>query len=354
MSQGSCPADCKCMAGGAGNGGAEVNAQGFCEKYCSPEYSGTRYCGTGSDYKKGDFVDCTGCAQANAGTTTNPFIAPESTANPFNEAVSITLTVTGVTVVNMQGICDAVATELNGECGSVNLDQIGRRNLQFGQLFGTQDVKMTINVGNAPAAANAANAAGFINLLSLPAGVAATNINAEALQVAKYLMGTDALGGMGIDFVDPNKEKSHKGRSISFDIGKYELNWYKDENEEENRKLEEDNPRELTANVNPFSQSNVNQSNVNPFTQGDNQGTDSSDDDDFVAVDRNDELLLDHNELGDIQVLYEEKDDVKFDEKARSVTFKIGSYDVNYVLGEKEASRRRLKEENTGPGDVDN
>merc|ERR1712179_141221 len=51
--------ECKCIRGASSNGGKELNTDGYCEFYCSKPYSGKRYCGTGKDYRTGDFIDCT-------------------------------------------------------------------------------------------------------------------------------------------------------------------------------------------------------------------------------------------------------------------------------------------------------
>jgi len=56
-----CPATCKCATGARANGGLSLNSAGYCEHICSKPYGGARYCGQGSSYTIGDFVDCTGC-----------------------------------------------------------------------------------------------------------------------------------------------------------------------------------------------------------------------------------------------------------------------------------------------------
>ena len=49
---------CKCTKGSSSNEGKELNENGVCEHYCSKPYSGVRYCGTGTDYKSGDSINC--------------------------------------------------------------------------------------------------------------------------------------------------------------------------------------------------------------------------------------------------------------------------------------------------------
>jgi len=54
----SCPETCKCQTGGVADGGLEVNSAGYCTSYCSK----WGYCGDGELYRRGAYVDCTGCA----------------------------------------------------------------------------------------------------------------------------------------------------------------------------------------------------------------------------------------------------------------------------------------------------
>jgi hypothetical protein len=63
-----CPSECKypkCVIGAAWNGGEDLSsASKSCQAYCSATTNDDhqRYCGRGSEYTTGDFVDCTTCA----------------------------------------------------------------------------------------------------------------------------------------------------------------------------------------------------------------------------------------------------------------------------------------------------
>lgn len=56
-----CPETCKCLSGGASDGGKEVNAMGYCNYYCSEG----GYCGENGWYEHGNFIDCTECLAGN-------------------------------------------------------------------------------------------------------------------------------------------------------------------------------------------------------------------------------------------------------------------------------------------------
>ena len=67
-----CPEACRCDVGNPLDGGRLLNNKGYCEHYCSIPFRndinqigqptfGTRHCGDGKEYQKGDFIDCSGC-----------------------------------------------------------------------------------------------------------------------------------------------------------------------------------------------------------------------------------------------------------------------------------------------------
>jgi len=60
-SSGHCPDSCKCSVGKASNGGQKLAADGYCYNWCSKDFSGYRYCGTGENYEVGG-IDCRGCS----------------------------------------------------------------------------------------------------------------------------------------------------------------------------------------------------------------------------------------------------------------------------------------------------
>lgn len=73
-----CPSTCEssiCGAGGVHNGGLQLT-QGKCTAYCSQDYGGFRYCGSGTAYTSGDSVDCRGCATEPDTPTPTPTPAP--------------------------------------------------------------------------------------------------------------------------------------------------------------------------------------------------------------------------------------------------------------------------------------
>mmetsp|Transcript_149122 Transcript_149122/g.285781 ORF Transcript_149122/g.285781 Transcript_149122/m.285781 type:complete len:479 (+) Transcript_149122:59-1495(+) len=60
-----CPASCEfptCLEGGSHNGGLPLTSN-KCLYHCSREFSGKRYCGTGSEYTSDGSVECIGCAE---------------------------------------------------------------------------------------------------------------------------------------------------------------------------------------------------------------------------------------------------------------------------------------------------
>merc|ERR1711970_1431327 len=60
-----CPEDCAsptCQAGSPSNGG-EAITDGKCMTRCSRFFSGVRYCGAGADYEGDDTVDCAICGE---------------------------------------------------------------------------------------------------------------------------------------------------------------------------------------------------------------------------------------------------------------------------------------------------
>ena len=67
-----CTPECKteCYPGADGNGGKELNSDGFCEYFCSAPVgteSTTRYCGVGRDYEGDVSIDCRGCGLGRRG-----------------------------------------------------------------------------------------------------------------------------------------------------------------------------------------------------------------------------------------------------------------------------------------------
>ena len=49
---------CMCTKGTSHNGGEPPNDDGVCEYRCSRPIDGIRYCGEGTEYEKGDSIDC--------------------------------------------------------------------------------------------------------------------------------------------------------------------------------------------------------------------------------------------------------------------------------------------------------
>ena len=72
-----CPESCKCLSGGAADGGREIDGSGYCKYYCS--YGGR--CGDGAAYTVGNFIDCTKCKKKYPG---NKFFFVHSLLNLFS------------------------------------------------------------------------------------------------------------------------------------------------------------------------------------------------------------------------------------------------------------------------------
>merc|ERR1719150_3363441 len=112
----------------------------------------------------------------------------------LNEEVSLVMQVVGVTEENKQGVCDAVASGLSGECSYVSLEgpsTSGRRKLEASQVY------MDIAVANAQSAAALAQDASFITSLAMPDG---TNVVGVTVSEPEE----DVSNRCGIHWADAN------------------------------------------------------------------------------------------------------------------------------------------------------
>jgi len=96
----------------------------------------------------------------------------DSTPASLDEILSIVMQVLGVTESTMQGVCDAVALALGGECSSVSLvsSEGRRRRLQ------ASDVSMDIAVADRETAAAAAENEDFLDSVEMPTGTTAVGL----------------------------------------------------------------------------------------------------------------------------------------------------------------------------------
>ena len=89
--------------------------------------------------------------------------------------------VLGVTGSTMQGVCDAVALALGGECSSVSLvsSEGRRRRLQ------ASDVSMDIAVADRETAAAAAENEDFLDSVEMPTGTTAVGLTVSERNFSK-------------------------------------------------------------------------------------------------------------------------------------------------------------------------
>jgi len=136
-----------------------------------------------------------------------------------------------------------------------------------------------------------------------------------------FLLDEADLGRLDVQYDAPTKDVlfDAEKKSVFFDIGSYEVNYVVEGHQDkgvttvnDSRALE-DASRELTA-----------QSQAPDGTQPPKQSNDDEDEDLY--------LLLDEQTIGGVEVLFDgQDDDLRYNPKKKSVSFKVGSYEVNYV-----------------------